>query len=356
MSLHIAFCGGGSVGHVAPAVAVARAAMKLNPDVKPMFYCADRADETDFLRHESLPFRTLPAAKFPRGLSTRWITFPVVFPYSLLAAFFELKKTRPAAIFSKGGYVSAPMCIAGRALGIPIVLHESDAAGGMSNALVAKMAKTVCLGFPETAGTPRNAIITGNPVRPDVTAGRKDAGCRITGFSGRRPVLLVIGGSQGSVAINQAVDASFEKLIDMADVIHITGAGKGTGRSHARYWAKPFVTEELKHLYALADVAVSRAGAGALSELAALSKPVIVVPLRGVAQDHQQRNALALEKAGAAVLLPQAELTELAHAVKGLLDDPAKRTALGERLHGFFPSEAASAIARTVLDAAARRA
>ncbi|HRH92912.1 MAG TPA: UDP-N-acetylglucosamine--N-acetylmuramyl-(pentapeptide) pyrophosphoryl-undecaprenol N-acetylglucosamine transferase [Candidatus Peribacteria bacterium] len=371
--LTIVFCGGGSVGHVAPAVAVARAAMKLNPAVQPLFLCADRADETAFLTHEHLPFRTIPAAKFPRGMSAGWVTFPFVFAYSLIAARGILKHTKPAAVFSKGGYVSAPICIAARMMGIPIVLHESDATGGMSNRLIATIARTVCLGFPEEVtshesrvpNTPssrnsklatRNSILTGNPVRPDIAGGSKDAARRITGFSGRRPVLLVIGGSQGSLAINQAIDKHFEALIDMADVIHLTGANKETGRTHARYWARPFVTEELKHLYALTDVAVSRAGAGTLSELAALGKPTVVVPLLGVAQDHQQCNAKLLESAGGAILLPQERLDELPSLLKTLLADAPRRTALGERLRGFFPADAATAIARSVLDAAGSRA
>ena len=354
-TLNIVFCGGGSVGHIAPAVAVARATMQLRTDVRPLFFCAKRNDEIAFLHHAHLPFRCVSAAKFPRGLSVGWMTFPFVFTWSLIATQRLLKEVKPAAIFSKGGYVSAPVCIVARMMGIPIVLHESDATGGMSNALVARMAKTVCLGFPTEAATPRNAILTGNPVRPDIANGSKDAARRITGFSGRRPVVLIIGGSQGSLAINQAVDAHFDTLIDMADVIHLTGAGKGINRVHARYWARPFVTEELKHLYALADVAVSRAGAGTLSELAAVGKPVIVVPLRGVAQDHQQRNAELLAQAGAAVLLPQQRLVELPTTLRGLFANSAQRATLGQHLQGFFPPNAAIAIARTVLDAAESR-
>lgn len=349
----IVFCGGGSVGHIAPSVAVARAAAGLDASVRPVFVCANRRDEIAFLEHERMEYRCVPAAKFPRGLTAGWLTFPFLFAWSFLRALRTLLTLRPAAVFSKGGYVSVPVCLVARLLGIPIVLHESDATGGMGNALIARIATTVCLGMP--AQDAAHGFYTGNPVRPDVTAGSVDAGRRITGFSGRRPVVLVIGGSQGSAAINQAVEAQFNTLIDLADIMHITGAGKEIGKQHARYWSRPFVTEELPHLYALADVVITRAGAGVLSELAANAKPAIVVPLRGVAQDHQQKNAEQFAAADAIVLLPQERLTELAMTVRNLLENPAKRQEYGKRLQGCIPQGAATAIASALLDAAKQR-
>ncbi len=350
----IVFCGGGSVGHIAPSVAVARAILGLDASVRPVFLCANRQDELAFLEHERMEYRCVPAAKFPRGLTVKWLTFPFLFAWSFLGALRVLLAVRPTAVFSKGGYVSVPACLAARLLGLPIVLHESDATGGMGNALIARIATTVCLGMP-VQHAPANGLYTGNPVRQEVTAGSVDAGRRITGFSGRRPVVLVIGGSQGSAAINQAVQTQFNSLIDLADIMHITGAGKEIGKQHARYWSRPFVTEELPHLYALADVVVTRAGAGVLSELAANAKAAIVVPLRGVAQDHQQKNAEQFAAADAVVLLPQERLTELAMTVRGLLEHPDKRQEFGKRLQGCIPQGAATAIASALLDAAKQR-
>lgn len=347
----VVFCGGGSVGHIAPSVAVARAACALDTSVVPLFFCAAREEETRFLTHEGLQYRCVHAAKFPRGLSLGWLSFPFVFAWSCIQAFLLLQSAAPAALFSKGGHISVPVCLAARMLGLPIVLHESDATGGLGNTLISRLATTVCVGMPGVQ-LAAHAVYTGNPVRPEIAQGSVDAGRRITGFSGRRPIVLVIGGSQGSLAINQAVDAQFEQLLDAADIVHLTGTGKALTRQHARYWSRPFVTEELPHLYALADVVVTRAGAGVLSELAAVGKAAVVVPLREVAQDHQQRNAEHFASANAIVLLPQEQLAGLTRIIRDLLNDAEKRQGYGKRLQACVPPDAATTIARALLDAA----
>jgi UDP-N-acetylglucosamine--N-acetylmuramyl-(pentapeptide) pyrophosphoryl-undecaprenol N-acetylglucosamine transferase len=181
--------------------------------------------------------------------------------------------------------------------------------------------------------------------------GNRFAVQRITGFSGRRPVLMVIGGSQGSVTLNTWVDRNFDALLDSADVIHITGIGKGISRTHARYFSRPYVLEELPHLYAIADVVVTRAGAAALSELALLRKAAVVVPLAGVGHDHQVRNGEALTKAGAAVVIEETNEKDLLPSVQSLLLDPERRTLLGDALYRMFPDDAASRLARVILDA-----
>ncbi len=347
----IVLCGGGSVGHLAPSIAVGQAVHSLMPSARLIFLCANRADEIVVLEHQRLTYRAIPAAAFPRGSLIKWLAFPFVFCQSLLSAWRTLNDLEPAVIFSKGGYVSAPVCIAGWMKKVPIVLHESDSVSGLSNRLVARVAQRVCRGFPTDTSKSTRDIVTGNPVRPEILLGSKSAGQRITGFSGRRPVIMVIGGSQGARAINQAIDAQFDQLIGLADVIHITGGGKAINRAHARYWARPFVTEELAHLYALADIVITRAGAGVLSELAALSKPAIVVPLRGIAQDHQQNNAEILARHDAIVLLPQGELSRLTATIQLLIDDTDRRLRLGAHLHAFFPADASAAIAHAILDA-----
>ncbi len=356
-TLVILLCGGGSGGHLAPVLAVAEALRRVAPQSTLHVVCANRKDEHALLARAALPYSAIPAAKFPRGLSIGWVLFPFTFFYSLFAAWRVVGSVRPEVIFSKGGYVSVPVCLVGRLKKIPIVLHESDSVGGMANRLIGKIAQTICIGFPPTSYKlqANHLVFTGNPVRPSITQGSIDAAKRITGFSGRRPVVLVIGGSQGSLAINAAIERDFEKLIGLADIIHLTGEGKALQKTHARYWARTFVVDELKDLYALADVVVSRAGAGVLGELSALGKPVIVVPLRGVAQDHQQHNAQLLATAGAAVLLPQDQLHRLPEELQTLLNDPERRAALGSGLRKFFPADAAQAIAKTILDSINKR-
>jgi UDP-N-acetylglucosamine--N-acetylmuramyl-(pentapeptide) pyrophosphoryl-undecaprenol N-acetylglucosamine transferase len=193
-------------------------------------------------------------------------------------------------------------------------------------------------------------VQTGNPVRSAIFLASRAAGQRITKFSCRRPVLMIVGGSQGALALNEAVDRRFEELLEVADVIHLTGIGKGIAKTHARYFARPYVLEDLPHLYALADLVITRAGAGTLSELAALRKAAIVIPLTGVAHDHQMKNAVTLVETGAIELLPQENIDLLLQSVTGLLADTDKRRALGEHLAEAFPSDAAGRIARILLD------
>lgn len=349
----IIFCGGGSLGHIAPSVAVADEVRRLRPDCVPVFLCSSRPDEAAMLRAAGYDFHTIAAGKFPRGVSLRLLTFPFLFVISFFQSLSLLRRLRPVAVFGKGGFVSVPPVLAARCLGIPIVVHASDSMPNLSDRLLGSVARTVCTGFP-TEGFPsslrRKILVTGNPIRSAILRGSRDAGCRLTGFSGKRPVLLVIGGSQGSVALNQAVEKSFDQLLALADIIHLTGKGKGVDRSHARYFVRPFVLDELPHLYALSDLALSRAGASALSELGALKKAVLVVPLEGVAHDHQLRNAESLADRGAVDLLRQSELSTLVSRVQALLSSSERRMTLGTNLAAAFPANAAVTISRALLD------
>lgn len=349
----ILFSGGGSAGHLTPAIAIAEALKKKDPTVTTIFVCADREDETSLLKAAGLTYHTVRAGKFPRGFSVRMLTFPVLGVVALVESAFLLRRVRPDIVFSKGGYVSVPVCIAAFVMRIPVVLHASDSVPSLSDRCIGRIAKRICTGFQADAW-PKNlrakVTVTGNPVRAMVTTGSKAAAQRITAFSGRRPVLMIIGGSQGSLTINRAVEAAFDELLEVADVIHLTGAKKEIQKSHARYWSRPYVTEELPHLYAIADVVITRAGAGALAELAALQKPCIVIPLEGVAHDHQVRNAEVLAAAGAAEVLPEARIHDLLSVTRLLLASDERQRALGTALKQVFPADAALAIACVTLD------
>lgn len=352
----ILFSGGGSSGHLAPSIAVADAVKKKDKNIRTLFVTADRSDETSLLKAANFEYRVIHAGKFPRGLSLRLVTFPVLAAASFVESLLLLFREKPSVVFSKGGFVSVPVAAAARLLGIPVVLHSSDSVPNLSDRFIGRFARVVCTGFPfdNFPGVlRRKAQYTGNPVRPLIAQASRDAGKRITGFSGNRPVVMVIGGSQGSLALNKQVAKSFEELLTMADVIHITGQGKSTGKNHARYFARPYVTDELPHLYALADVVVTRAGAGVLSELSSLSKAAVVVPLSGVAHDHQMRNAEAIAAADACVALSEERLAELPSVVALLLASPERRTDIGKNLSGFFPRDAAAKVATITLDALA---
>ena len=207
---------------------------------------------------------------------------------------------------------------------------------GMSNRLISRMA-TVCSGF----GLP-NTIHTGNPIRAMVTVGVKEEGLQISGLGGTRPILLVMGGSQGAQAINDVVVSALEELLQICDVIHLTGEGKGSPIHKPGYFALPFAHQELPHLYACSDMALSRAGAGSMSELAAWSIPTVFIPIEGLAQNHQVRNAEEAAKQSACIVLPQNKLkSDLVATVRGLAQDKAKQSQLGTALHSMLVPHAA---------------
>ncbi len=349
----IIFSGGGSSGHLLPSLAIADAITTKDSSLKPVFICSDQPSETSALITANKKYLVIHAGKFPRGLSIRILTFPILFLVSFLESMVHLLRTKPVLIMSKGGFVSVPVCIVGFFFRIPIILHSSDSVPSLSDRIIGRLATKICTGFPESAlpqALQKKAIQTGNPVRLAIFDGSRAAGQRITGFSGRRPVLLIIGGSQGSVALNTAVEKNFSALLELADIIHLTGDGKQINKQHARYFARTSVLDELPHLYGFADLVVTRAGAGVLSELAALKKAAVVVPLPGVAHDHQIRNAEFLAARQAVEFLSQDHLSDLSFVVGRLLGDTPKRVALGEALSRALPSDAATKIADIILD------
>jgi len=352
MSLTLLFAGGGSLGHVTPSLAVAEHVQKLQPDTRIVFVTSPRGDEQTLVRNAGHELHTLTAPKFPRGITYQFLTFPFAFTLCIFRSFRLLHDISPDVVFSKGGFISVPIAFAAWIKKIPFVLHTSDVVLNASDRLLMTRAAKVCTGFP-MGNLLLPHLHTGNPVRSNILEGWKDAGQRITGFSGKRPVLMVIGGSQGSLALNRAVERQLHVLLELVDIIHFTGRGKFIATQHARYFAKEEVTDDLAHLYALSDLVVTRAGAGVLSELAALHKAAIVVPLTGVAHDHQLKNTEYLIAAGAVFHLPEESLGDLTMVVTSLMRDETMRHSLGQALSTCFPNNAALKVAEVLLDVCA---
>jgi UDP-N-acetylglucosamine--N-acetylmuramyl-(pentapeptide) pyrophosphoryl-undecaprenol N-acetylglucosamine transferase len=315
--MRVLLVSGGSIGHVAPLIAVWRAIQAEQPGATATVLCADRPEELQFCRKEGLNAVGLPKLRFGMSL-------PRAFLRSVRIARLMIDECHPDVVFCKGGSVSVPACWLAHRRTIPIVLHESDAVMGRANRLL----------------------------RPSITKGSRDDGLRITGFRGDKPVLLVCGGSQGAQAINEAIVSQLSLLRTICDVVHLTGPGKPGAARQQGYFSLPFAHEELPHFYAMATVAVSRAGAGTMSELAANGIPAILIPIRGLAQDHQWLNARAAVTAGYADMLEQEHLDELATTVSHVLDDAPGRAAMsaaGKRTS----AEAARRIAKIVCDCVA---
>ncbi len=319
--VRVLFVGGGSIGHIAPAIAVWEELRELRPDIRAHFVCSSKRADQQFLQKANVHFDVVDAPK----LGVMW---PLRFLQSYEQSLGIIKTFKPNIIFSKGGFVSVPVCLAAWRHGIPIVLHESDAVMGRANRLIGKLAEHVCLGFAATKNQnlKTHQPVTGNPVRRSVTQGSREEGLQKTGFSGRRPILLVMGGSQGAKALNDVIMERLDQILERVDVIHITGRGKkeerrGKMEVQQGYFSIEFAHEELPHFYATSAVALSRAGAGSIAELEACHVPAILVPLRGVGHDHQHLNAIsACKQSDLFIHVEQSELSEkLIPTIRSLL-------------------------------------
>lgn len=348
--MKILFVGGGSIGHIAPSVAVweeiqktARAYLPAGQNVEAHFVCSPRPDDAKFLEDNQLEYSILDAPRLS-----------LMFPFKLMGAIKNAKKIlhdqHPDLIFSKGSYISLPLCIAAKKKGIPIVLQDSDSVPGRANMIVSKWADHICTGFPTTTDNRQPTTFTGNPLRPNITNGSKQEALRITGFDGSKPILLIMGGSQGALSVNETIEKQIDDVLLRCDIIHITGRGKATGiPQSSHYYQTEFVNEELVHFYAAADAAVSRAGANAIAELAANTIPTILIPLRGVGHDHQYKNAQVASQHGCIHLEQSNMHTDLLKTVHALITDKKRQEEMSEKIQELAQPDAALQIAKIIL-------
>jgi len=215
-------------------------------------------------------------------------------PVGIFQARKVLKEFKPDVLFSKGGYVSVPVVIAASRLKIPIIVHESDISPGLANKICFRFANKICLSFEETkAYIPKKfgkkIVVTGSPVRLDLLNGDSEKGYKFTGFDKHRPVILIMGGSQGAEQINELVRASLDELIKKFQIVHIVGKGNLDISVHKKgYVQYEFLSEQLKDIYSMSEMVVSRGGANSLAELALLKKRVLVIPLGESASRGEQ--------------------------------------------------------------------
>lgn len=258
----------------------------------------------------------IQAGKLRRYFSFKNLVDVFRMPLGLVQSLKIIKEFKPNVIFSKGGYVSVPVIIAGWIMRIPIVIHESDTIPGLATQMGSVFAKKICLGFKKTFEEfPQNKIVvTGIPLRKELMKGNKKTGYSLTGFDESLPVTLVMGGSQGASSINETVFHSLKMLLKHTQIIHICGTGKTKKmklpiKLQKRYKAFEFVTKELAHLYKIADLIISRAGANSLAEIRAILKPSILIPLsRKVSRGDQIENAKVFKKTGASIVIQEKNL------------------------------------------------
>lgn len=308
----IVLTGGGTAGHVTPNIA-------LMPELKKRGYSISyigsyEGMEKNMITETGTPYYGVATGKLRRYIDLKNITDP----FKVVKGYFEarshLKKIKPDVIFSKGGFVAVPVVRAAKSLKIPVIIHESDMTPGLANKICIPCAAKVCCNFPETMQylPKEKAVLSGSPIRSELFEGDKARGLAFCGFNDQKPVLLIMGGSLGAVAVNNAIRAILPELLKEYQVIHLCGKGKTDDSFNGipGYVQYEFIKDELRDLMAAADLFISRAGANAICEILALRKPNILIPLpAGASRGDQILNAESFQKQGFSYLLPEEEIT-----------------------------------------------
>lgn len=309
----IILTGGGTAGHVTPNIALLPGLKELGYDVH--YIGSYNGIEKKLIEQFGIPYHGISSGKLRRYFSMQNFTDP----FRVLKGFGEAKKLikslKPDVIFSKGGFVSVPVVIAGKQCHVPTIIHESDMTPGLANKLSIPSASKVCCNFPETLNhlPKEKAVLTGSPIRQELLTGDRGAALKFCGLSADKPVILIIGGSLGSVVVNNAVRKILPELLKNFQVIHLCGKDKvdASLKDLKGYVQFEYIQDELKDLFALADIVISRAGANAICELLALHKPNLLIPLSANASRGDQiLNARSFERQGYSIVLEEEELND----------------------------------------------
>lgn len=310
----IAFTGGGTIGHVAVNLALIPEAQKR--DIETIYIGSKNGIEKEMITDSAKDTKYIPisSGKLRRYLSFENLKDVFKVLKGVLDARKVLKKEKPDLVFSKGGFVSVPVIIAAKSLKIPSIVHESDVTPGLANKISMKFANKMYTTFEETLKyVPKEkSDYIGAIIREDLRDGSKEEGYQLTGFNDQLPVLLVMGGSLGSKALNKAIRDNLDYLTKKYQIIHLTGKGHvDHSIKNDNYVQYEFVSNELMHFYAITDTVISRAGANAIYEFATLKLPMLLIPL-GLDQSRgdQIDNAKIFEKNGYAKVLQEKDVDQ----------------------------------------------
>lgn len=367
----VLFAGGGTAGHVFPALAVARELERLDPTVEPVFVGTEDRLEGRLVPEAGFRLHHIDVLPVPRRLSLGLLKVPSALRSSVRACVDIATAERAVGAITFGGYVSFPLDWASARLQLPLVIHEQNSVPGLANRFASRWADRIAVTFPGSADRfrhPEKVAVTGNPVREEMLAldqdARREEARRHFGLRPDRATLLVFGGSQGARAINQAAVGSYGRWSQPERIQILHAAGQNLHREAAAGWEKaraagpgPLVRcvdfiDDMAAAYAAADAVVCRAGATSIAELTALGKPAVLVPYPHATADHQLHNGRALEQAGGAIVIEDDDLdaTRLVAAVEPWLVDEASGGAVAAASRAFGRRDAATNVATLILD------
>ena len=361
----IVISGGGTGGHIYPAVGLAQSIVKLEPKTEICFIGGANRLESTIIPQHGFCFLPISVAGFPRRLTWKWL--PVLgkacrgFTQSLRL----LRKLKPSVVVGTGGYVSGPVLFAASRLGISTAIQEQNASAGLTNRLLARWAKVAYLAFHSAAtGFPSEIVkITGNPIRPQIASfAHSSSTYEKLGLDPSRRTIFIMGGSQGAHAINQTVISMLPELAPFRENLQLVHQ---TGRIDFQQVREHYVGSPLKHLvqpffdpigevYSITDLMVCRAGGMTVSEITACGLPAIFIPLPSTPGNNQELNAQVVSDSGAAVVLNQETLTGclLAEKITSIIENPKKQRQMTEASLKFGNPHASDEIAKSVLSLA----
>ena len=308
----IVMTGGGTAGHVTPNIALFPALQKEGYEIS--YIGSYEGIEKRLIEEQGVPYYGISSGKLRRYFDPKNFSDP----FKVLKGYHQsvrlLKKLKPDVVFSKGGFVSVPVVLAASRCHIPAIIHESDLTPGLANRIAIPKATKVCCNFPETMkNIPADkAVLTGSPIRAELAQGSRLAGLNMCGFTANKPVIMVIGGSLGAANVNKAVRDALPKLLEDFQVVHLCGKDKIDNLllNTPGYKQFEYIKAELKDIFAMADVVISRAGANAICELLALKKPNILIPLPAASsRGDQLLNAASFEAQGYSIVLNEDDIT-----------------------------------------------
>jgi UDP-N-acetylglucosamine--N-acetylmuramyl-(pentapeptide) pyrophosphoryl-undecaprenol N-acetylglucosamine transferase len=373
----VAVTGGGTGGHTLPTLAVIKSLKRIEKETKIFFVGSRFGIEAQLIPKMGIEYYGISTGKFRRYHKSKFLNIvdPTTIFKNIADAFRfvigigqarkVLQHEAPDILFAKGGYVSLPVGLAAWTLKIPVVAHESDAVMGMANRQMSRFAKKICVSFPKKLFpevAEKKLEVTGNPIRDDILMGDGIRFKSEVGFEKNRKTILILGGSQGSVFINETMINILYDLLDEYQILWIAGERDADFvtlnvkelpeklRKFVRVYG--FVTSEMADIYASCDIAISRSGSNAIFELAALGKPAIFIPHDVSPGGHQFENARNFSRAGAAYVMNQSTLTpkKLLHQIKFLLDNDEEMANMSGKMRSLADINSADKVAEVVYE------
>ncbi|MFH1841479.1 MAG: UDP-N-acetylglucosamine--N-acetylmuramyl-(pentapeptide) pyrophosphoryl-undecaprenol N-acetylglucosamine transferase [Candidatus Nealsonbacteria bacterium] len=370
--IKILFTGGGTAGHILPIIAVARELRKLNFEANFSYIGPKDSFASLLLSQEGIKVRRIIAGKIRRYFGIKSIFQNVIdilfkMPFSFLQAFFYILFLNPDIVFSKGGYGSFSTVFWSWIFQVPVFLHESDVIPGLANKIMGNFAMEIFVSFSVSQTeffSKKKMISVGNPVRTEIMEGSEEEAKKIFNLSCEKPVILILGGSQGAQKINDLILAILPEALDKYELIHQCGEKHfknvsaeskvviKEGMENYYHLFSFFIEEELKHAYKVADLVVSRAGSGSIFEIAATENPAILIPLPNAAQGHQLKNAYKYVEEGGALVIEESNLTShfFLERMNYLFSRPDKMRDMQTSAIRFSRPKAAKVIAQYLKD------